>query len=67
MRAWMQGFPGAVDVSVTYTLTEANVLTVEMQGEVGAPTPLNLAQHSYFNLQGHAAGTILGHELTIHG
>ena len=32
-----------------------------------AATPINLAQHSYFNLGGHASGTVLDHELTIHG
>lgn len=62
-----EGFPGTVHVSVTYTLTEASELITEMHATTDKATPFNLAQHSYFNLAGHGSGTILGHELTIHG
>lgn len=55
-----------MDASVTYTLTPSGELRVEMTAEAGAPTPVNLAQHSYFNLGGHGAGDILGHHLTLH-
>ncbi|KAL4447516.1 hypothetical protein ABPG75_004735 [Micractinium tetrahymenae] len=62
-----EGFPGTLHVAVTYTLTEENELVAEMSATTDKATPLNLAQHSYFNLAGHASGTVLGHELTIHG
>ncbi|PRW60803.1 Squalene synthase isoform A [Chlorella sorokiniana] len=62
-----EGFPGTVQLSVVYTLTEASELWVEMQAAADAATPINLAQHSYFNLAGHASGTVLGHQLTLHG
>lgn len=59
------GFPGAVTVSVTYTLTDTNELQLDYRATCDAPTPVNLTQHSYFNLAGHAAGDILDHELTL--
>lgn len=62
-----EGFPGSVQLSVVYTLTESSELWVEMHATTDAATPINLAQHSYFNLAGHASGTILGHQLTLHG
>ncbi|PSC74817.1 Galactose mutarotase [Micractinium conductrix] len=62
-----ESFPGTASVCVTYTLTDANELLTEMRGTTDAATPINLAQHSYFNLGGHASGTVLDHELTIHG
>ena len=40
---------------------------VEMEATTDAATPINMAQHSYFNLAGHASGSILHHELTING
>lgn len=60
-----EGFPGAVEAAVTYTLTPDNRLRVEMEGITSAPTPLNLAQHSYFNLGGHASGDALDHTLRL--
>lgn len=64
-----EGFPGTVQVAVTYTLTDSNELITEMHAVTDRATPINLAQHSYFNLAGHNAGGsgILNHELTIHG
>lgn len=50
-------------VSVTYTLRDDNSLTTEMEASADAATPLNLAQHSYFNLGGHGSGNILGHQV----
>ena len=61
----LQNFPGAVHVSVTYTLTGGNQLRIEMKATTSAPTPLNLAQHSYFNLAGHSSGDILDHTLEL--
>ena len=60
-----QGFPGTLDTRVTYTLDDANAFTVAYSAVTDAPTVVNLTQHSYFNLAGHDAGDILGHELTI--
>jgi aldose 1-epimerase len=60
-----QGYPGTVRVSVGYSLTPANELIVEYHGTTDRPTPLNLSQHSYFNLAGEGSGDILRHVLTI--
>lgn len=51
-----QGFPGNLDVSVTYTLTEDNELVIEYFAVSDKDTILNLTNHSYFNLAGHDAG-----------
>lgn len=61
-----EGYPGAVDVSVTYTVTDGNALLVETEAVAARPTPVNLTQHSYFNLAGEGAGTVLDHQLQIH-
>ncbi len=60
-----EGYPGALDVEVTYTLTDDDELIQSIHATTDAPTIVNLAQHSYFNLNGHAAGTVLGHELAM--
>jgi aldose 1-epimerase len=60
-----EGYPGNVDAKVVYTLTTANELRVDMSAVTDAPTPVNLAHHSYWNLAGHASGDILGHVLEI--
>lgn len=60
-----EGYPGNLKVRVTYTLTDQNELTVEYRATTDKPSPVNLTQHSYFNLAGHAAGDILGHLITI--
>jgi aldose 1-epimerase len=61
-----EGFPGTVTVSVTYTVSASNALTVDYGGTTDRATPLNLTQHTYFNLAGEGSGDILGHVLTIH-
>ena len=58
-----QGYPGALDVEVTYTLTDNNELCIDYNGKVDADTIVNMTNHSYFNLNGHASGNILEHEL----
>lgn len=61
-----EGYPGTVTVRVTYTLTDRNELHVEYEATTDSSTPINLTQHSYFNLAGEGSGDILGHLLTIH-
>jgi aldose 1-epimerase len=60
-----EGYPGNLTARVTYTLTDANELAIEYSATSDKATPVNLTQHSYFNLSGHNAGDILGHELMI--
>jgi len=61
-----QGYPGALTVHVTYRLSDSNQLIVDYEATTDAPTPVNLTQHSYFDLAGAGAGDILGHWLTIY-
>jgi aldose 1-epimerase len=60
-----EGFPGQVTVHVTYRLGDDNSLTIEYRATTTADTPLNLANHAYFNLTGDPSRTILGHTLKI--
>lgn len=57
------GYPGAVSVTCLYAIAPDNRLRIVLQGTTDAPTVLNLAQHSYFNLDG--AADVSGHRLTI--
>jgi aldose 1-epimerase len=61
-----EGYPGTVTARTVYTLTDKNELTVDMQATTDRPTLVNMAHHSYWNLGGHASGTILDHELTLY-
>ncbi len=60
-----EGFPGTVTAEVTYVLTARNELDVRMTATTDAPTVVNLVHHSYWNLAGHASGSVLGHELVL--
>ncbi|KAG0583410.1 hypothetical protein KC19_3G133900 [Ceratodon purpureus] len=61
-----QGYPGDLDVSITYTLSSDNELRTEMEAKpVNKATPINLAQHSYFNLSGHGSGDVLQHRVRL--
>jgi aldose 1-epimerase len=61
-----EGYPGTVDVAVTYTVTDDNVLLVQSEAVTDQPTPFSLTYHHYFNLAGEGAGSIADHELQIH-
>ena len=61
-----EGFPGKLDVTVTYFLTDANELTIRYRATTDKTTILNLTNHAYWNLRGEGNGDILGHVLTIH-
>ena len=60
-----QGFPGALAVRVTYTLTDRDELVVDYHATSDRPTPVNFTQHSYFNLTGDPTRDILGHVVSI--
>lgn len=60
-----QGFPGEFNVEVTYTLREDNAVQIDYFGIPEEDTIVNMTNHSYFNLNGHASGNILEHELWV--
>ncbi len=60
-----QGFPGDVEISVTYTLTDDNELKISYYAVPEADTLLGFTNHSYFNLSGHASGDVLSQEVMI--
>ncbi|EJL63050.1 aldose epimerase family protein [Flavobacterium sp. CF136] len=60
-----EGYPGNLQVFVTYTLTKNNELEVLYEAKTDKKTVVNLTQHTYFNLSGDFSKTILDHELTL--
>jgi aldose 1-epimerase len=58
-----EGYPGKVEATVKMVLTEKNELSIDYTAVTDQPTPVNLTNHSYFNLAGQ--GDILGHELVV--
>ncbi len=64
-KAGDTGFPGNLDISVTYTLTPSHELILHYEGISDEKTLINVTNHSYFNLYGHDHGDISDTELQI--
>ncbi len=60
-----EGYPGNLQLKVSYTLTNNNAIVVDYHATTDKPTPINVTQHTYFNLKGEGQGTILDHELML--
>ena len=60
-----EGYPGNLNCTVIYTLTNDDELKISYEAETDKPTVLNLTHHGYFNLAGHDSGDILGHEIML--
>jgi len=60
-----EGFPGNLKVKVTYVLTDSNELVIDYEATTDKATPINVSQHSYFNLKGEGNGDILDHEIMV--
>ncbi len=60
-----EGFPGNLKVKVTYTLTDGNALIIDYEATTDKSSPINVSQHSYFNLKGEGNGDILDHEIMV--
>ena len=60
-----QGFPGNVNASVIYRVTDSNALELEYEATTDADTLYNVTNHSYFNLSGHASGSAMDHKLWL--
>lgn len=60
-----EGYPGNLQITVTYTLSQDNRLTVDYHATTDKATPINLTQHTYFNLKGEGEADVLDHQLML--
>ena len=60
-----EGYPGRLDVSITFTLTDDNALHIDYRAVSSADTVANFTNHAYFNLNGQGSGDVLGHLLQL--
>lgn len=60
-----EGYPGNMDISVSYEFTEENALTLTYDAVCDSDTVCNLTNHSYFNLDGAGSGSVYGHTLLL--
>lgn len=60
-----QGYPGTLDMHVTYELTDDNAVRMKYDAVPDQDTIINMTNHSYFNLSGHDSGDILNHQMSI--
>lgn len=60
-----EGYPGNLSVGVSYTLTGNGVLAIDYEATTDRTTPLNLTNHTYWNLAGAGSGDVRGHELEL--
>lgn len=60
-----EGYPGNLDIQVIYTLTDDDAIRIDYRASTDKPTPVNLTNHTYFNLAGAGTETVLDHELWL--
>ncbi len=60
-----EGYPGNLDITVSYSLTESNEIIIDYKAETDKVCPVNLTNHTYWNLSGNRKRSILDHELTL--
>ena len=61
----LDGFPGTLTTTLTYSITKDDGLSIEFEATTDKPTVVNMTNHAYFNLNGAGSGDVLGHELMI--